>query len=176
MDPLLTPPRNFREIIEADLRRAARLVVQVQDEIDWQLRMETPEGDYHLAVTMPNDNHERASMMRRLETFMQWKRASAFCLAVETYEPDALYAVGISKHERANCLARIRREPKPWTSANFGAIEWLPESSIDPSLTALLPIPARPLTPKEVSALEKWFGVSGKFPAVHVPTASIRGL
>ena len=176
MDPLPHPPRNFRDIVESDLRRAARLIIQIQDEIDWQVRMATPEGDYHLSVTMPCDATERTVMMRRLETFMQWKRASAFALAVEIYEPDGVYAVGISKAKRAHCQARIRRNPKPWTAANFETVTWLPEEAVDPALAAILPIPARGLTPKEVSGLEPWFGVTGRFPAVHVPTLEVRGL
>jgi hypothetical protein len=31
MDRLPQDPRNFREIVEADLRRAARLIIKVQD-------------------------------------------------------------------------------------------------------------------------------------------------
>ena len=73
-------------------------------------------------------------------------------------------------------MARITRTPAPWTAANFGAVDWLPSHSIDPVLAALLPMKPRPMTPKEISALDKWFGVSGKFPAVHVPTGEIRGL
>jgi hypothetical protein len=37
-------PKNFRDIVEADLRRAARLVVKVQDAIDPQFRFASPEG------------------------------------------------------------------------------------------------------------------------------------
>ena len=35
MERLPHHPRNLRELIEADLRRAARLIIKVQDEIDW---------------------------------------------------------------------------------------------------------------------------------------------
>ena len=99
-----------------------------------------------------------------------------FCLGVEIFEPDAVYAVRIGRGERHSCLARIRRAPKPWTAANFGPVEWQVESFIDPVIVALLPREARPMTPKEIAALQKWFGVSGKFPAVHVPTGEVRGL
>ena len=34
MERLPHDPKNFRDIVEADLRRAARLVIKVQDEID----------------------------------------------------------------------------------------------------------------------------------------------
>ena len=116
MDPLPHEPRTFREIVEADLRRVARLIIKVQDEPDWQLRIATPEGDYHLSVTMPDDNYERRSMLRRLQTFMQWKGAIAFTLAVETKEPNAVYAAGLSANERVNCIAEFKRSPRPWTA------------------------------------------------------------
>jgi hypothetical protein len=51
MDPLEHEPKTLREFVEADLRRAARLIIKVQDEIDPQFRFSTPEGDYHLAAS-----------------------------------------------------------------------------------------------------------------------------
>ncbi len=172
MDRMSPEPRTFKELVEADLRRAGRLVIKVQDEIDPQFRIATPEGDYWIAVTLPPDGHERSRMLRRLSTFMAWKHARAFSMACETYEPDAVYCVGIGLDERHHCIARIRREPRPWTSKNFGSVEWLPRSSIDPVVVDLLPHGPRPMTPKEVSALQKWFGTEGKFPAVHITRAS----
>ena len=53
MNRLPEPLTTFKEFVEADLRRAARLVIKVQDEIDPQFRIATPEGDYSLAVTLP---------------------------------------------------------------------------------------------------------------------------
>ena len=52
----------------------------------------------------------------------------------------------------------------------------MPESSVDPVLADLLPKEPRAMTPKEISALEKWFGATGRFPAVHVETRELRGL
>ena len=176
MDRLPQEPKIFREMVEADLRRAARLVIKVQDEIDPQFRIATPEGDYALAVTLPADPYERSAMLRRVGTLLAWKQASAFTLASELFEPDCVYCVGISAFERHACLARIRRHPKPWTKANFGAVEWLPKSSIDPVITALLPMAPRPLTPKDVAAANKWFGTDGRFPAVHIATGELREL
>ena len=176
MEPLPHTPRTFHELIEADLRSAARMIIKIQDEIDWHFRMATRKGDYAIAVTMPNDDHERRAMLERVATFMAWKQVLGFTLAVETYEPDAVYCVGISAGERASCMARIRREPRPWTAANFSSVEWLPEASIDPVIAALLPAGSRAMTPKEIAALQQWFGVDGKFPAVHVPSGEVRGL
>ena len=39
-----------------------RLIIKVQDEIGPKFRFSTPDGDYHLAVTLPADNYERRAM------------------------------------------------------------------------------------------------------------------
>ena len=176
MDRLPDDPKTMTELAEADLRRAARLLIKVQDEIDPQFRIATPDGDYWLAVTLPPDVTARAAMFRRIATFMAWKQATAFTLACELIEPDCVYCVGIAAHQRYACLALIERRPQPWTKASFGTVEWLPDASIDPAVTALLPTAPRPLTPKDVSAAEKWFGRNGIHPAVHVATGELRGL
>jgi hypothetical protein len=176
--PMYPPhqPRTFRELVEADLRRAAQLVIKVQDDIDPQFRIATPEGDYALAVMLPVDPQERRAMLRRVGTFMTWKQATAFTLASELHQPDCVYCVGISARDRYACIQRIRRTPMPWTLANLEAVEWLPDTSIDPAIAALLPIGPRPLTPKDVAAAEKWFGKAGRFPAVHILSGELRGL
>lgn len=176
MKPLSLPIDGLRGIVEADLRRAARLVIKVQDEIDPQLRIATPEGDYWIAATLPADDYGRQTMLRRLATFMSWKQAAAFTIAAEPTEPDAVYCAGISQHERHACLARIGRGAKPWTEANFGPVEWLPASSIDPAIAELLPVGPRAMTPKGVSAMAKWFGKDGAFPVVHIATGEVRGV
>ncbi len=76
----------------------------------------------------------------------------------------------ISPKARHACLARITREPKPWTSKSFGEVEWLPEASIDPAIVELLPSGALEMTAKDLATIDRWFGARGKFPAVHIPT------
>lgn len=176
MEPLPHILNTFRGIVEADLRRAARLIIKIQDEIDWQFRIATREGDYHLAVTMPDDEADRAVMLGRVALFIAWKGALAFTLSVETSNPDAVYAVGVSRNERHNCLAHITRTPRPWTAANFSGVEWLPSETISPALLRLLSARPRPLRPKDISGLQPWFGADGKFPAVHIPSGEIRGV
>jgi hypothetical protein len=70
---------------------------------------------------------------------MVWKQALAFTMASETHEPDAVWCCGIALAERHVCHARIRRQPRPWTKANFGPVKWLPRTSIDPAIADLLP-------------------------------------
>lgn len=163
-------PRNLRELVEADLRRAARLVIKVQDQIDPQMRIATPEGDYWIAVTLPGDAYGRKVILRNLSLFMAFKQAVGFTLGSELYEPDAVYCVGLTARKRCACLARIRREPRPWTAQNFGGVEWMEERSIDPLLLEMLPKGAREITAGDLATLGKWFGADGKFPAVHLAT------
>lgn len=177
MKPLPGVPKNFRELVEADLRRAARLIIKCQDTIDWQFRVATPNGDYHLAVTMPDDQMQRTKMLLRIEAFMQWKAATAFTLAAETTvpldgrdtSPDALYAIGVSKRgDQINCVVPITRTPRPWSETNFGSVMWLPQDSIDAKLIELLVAHPRKMTPRLIEALEYWFGTAGLFPAVQL--------
>ena len=60
-----------------------------------------------------------------------------------------------------------------WTKDNFGPVDWLPASSIDPVIIALLPGHPEPLTPKAVSAMVKWFGKHGRYPAVNMMTGEV---
>lgn len=168
MIPLAHEPRTFRELIESDLRRAARLIIKIQDELDWQFRIATPGGDIAIAVPMPVEDDPRHLMMRRLAKFMAWKQAIAFTLACEIFDPDAVFCAGISASESACCWARITRHPKPWTAANFSAPEWKTEAWIGSALYSLLPSDPRPRRPDEIIELQKWFGESGKFPAVRL--------
>ncbi|MGA7328389.1 MAG: hypothetical protein WBX25_28835, partial [Rhodomicrobium sp.] len=145
----------------------------VQDEIDPQIRIATPEGDYWIAVTLPKDEYARKVIFHNLSLFMAWKQALGFTLASELIEPDSVYCVAIMPRESVGCIARIRREPRPWTRANFGEVEWLPESAIDPMLIDLLPKGAREMTAKDIATLEKWFGKDGKFPALNMVTGEL---
>jgi hypothetical protein len=176
MDPLPHEPKTLREFVEADLRRAARLIIKVQEEIDPQFRFSTPAGDYHLAVMLPADDHERRAMLRRVSAFMAWKQAHGFTLASELIEPDAVYCLGVTPKEACACLSRISRAPKPWTGTSFGPLEWIAQSQIGQEMIDLLPTGRRAMTPQETAMLHKWFGPEGRYPAVHLPTGELRGV
>lgn len=176
MDPLPGPLTTFRQLVEADLRRAARRIIEVQDEIDPQLRIATPEGDYHLALTLPEDAAERAHMLRLVGKLMAVKQAVAFVLAAELAEPDCVHAVGVGPREVAACIARIRRHPRPWTTASFGPVEWLDRDAVDQAIVALLPKGRTTVSAGELVELKTWFGPTGRFPLVHVATGELRQL
>ena len=176
MDPLPFEPRSLKDLTEADLRRGARLIIKVQDELDPQLRMATPEGDYHIALTLPAEEYGRKLALRALGTFMIWRQVMGFTFCSELIEPDCVYCMGVGPDETVACLSRIRRRPAPWTKENFGPVEWLGKRWIADEVVALLPKGGEVLTPTTVSACNTWFGKDGKFPAVHVPSGEVRGV
>ena len=181
MDRMVPEPRTFKELVEADLRRAARLIIKVQDEVDPQFRIATPEGDYAIAVTLSRDPRERMMMLRRVSAFMGWKSAMGFILASELQVPDCVYALGVMRHEVHACLARITRTPKPWAVGNFGKVEWIERSLIGREMIDLLPRSAlgdagRAMSKTEIAMLEKWFGKEGIYPAVHLETGEVKGV
>ena len=175
MDRLPEPLTTFKEFVEADLRRAARLIIKIQGEIDPQFRLSTPEGDYWLGVTLPHDVHQRKMMLRRVSTFMAWKQAIGFTFASELMVPDCVYCFGMTHNQVHACLSRITRKARPWTKENFGPVEWIDRTQIGPELLELLPRGARAIDKKEIAMLEKWFGANGTFPAVHIESGEVRG-
>ena len=175
MDQLPYPPRTFNDFIEADLRRAVRLIIKTQAELDWQFRFATRSGDHAIAVTMPGDP-ARQLVLDHIRTLFLWKQATMFTVSLELLQPDAVAVIGVSRNDRLGCLTRVRRTPRPWTAANFGPLEWLGSSSIDPAFSSLLPLGYQPMTPQSISALQPWFGIEGKFPVVHIETGAIRGI
>ena len=75
----------------------------------------------------------------------------------------------------------LTRTPKPWTAANFGAVEWMERGQIGQEMIDLLPRSGlgdagRAMTKTEIAMLEKWFGKEGIYPAVHIVTGEVRGL
>lgn len=158
-------PRSFRDCA-ADLARAQRLIVKVQDEIDWQWRIATPEGDCALAVTMPEAAAAREAMLARIADLFAVRQVLAFTLAVELRNPDAVACFGVSFRELFGCLSQIARRPRPWSLGNFQPIEWLPEAAIDPALIALLPRGRMSISDKALAELDAWFGPSGRYPVL----------
>jgi hypothetical protein len=156
-------PRNFREIVLADLLRAQRLILRIQDEIDPQFRIASEDGDWWIAMTLAPDLVARRWQMRLISKFMACKLSPAFTMASELMEPDAVICVGVSHRERYGVLSRIERNP-----VRFLPEQWLAPEQLDPEVLAMLPHGASSLTALEIAELEQWFGPRGNFPAVLI--------
>jgi hypothetical protein len=156
-------PRNFREIVLADLLRAQRVILRIQDEIDPQFRIASAAGDWWIAMTLDPNLAARRRQMRLISKFMAWKPSPAFTMASELMQPDAVICVGVSHRERYGVLSRIERKP-----LRFLPEQWLAPEQLDPEVLAMLPQGAVSLTATELAELEEWFGSNGKFPAVRI--------
>jgi hypothetical protein len=156
-------PRSFKEIVLADLLRAQRLKLRIQDEIDPQFRIASPEGDYWIGMTLDANPAEREKQMRLVSRYMAWKLSPAFTLASEIISPDAVYCIGVSHRECHAALSRITRKP-----LRFGEIEWLTRAQIGDEYVGLLPRGKVTLEAKDIAELDEWFGPEGRFPALKI--------
>ena len=156
-------PRTFREIVHADLLHAQRLKLRIQDEIDPQFRIVSPEGDWWIGMTLDHDLAKRQQQMHLVSQFMRWKLSPAFTLASEIISPDAVYCLGVSHHDCHAALSRIMHNP-----SRFGEIEWLTRAQIGEEYVGLLPRGQGTLDAKAIAVLEEWLGPEGKFPALRI--------
>ena len=156
-------PSTFKEIVMADLLRAQRLKLRIQDEIDPQFRIASPEGDWWIGMTLEADVAKRAKQMQLVSRFMRWKLSPAFTLASEIVSPDAVYCMGVSHNGCHAALSRILYNP-----IRFREIEWLTRAQIGDEYVGLLPRGEGKLAAKEIAELEEWFGPQGTFPAVKI--------
>jgi hypothetical protein len=154
-------------VVETDLRRAARVIIHLQDEIDSLFRIASPECDLWPTITLPRDAVERVTRLALVRQFVAIKQA--ICFTIASVEPDAVYCAGVTFHAHHACLSRVRREPRPWTKKSFG----LPDDAIDDELVALLPRGATILNGEEIAELETWFGADGRFPMVQAADGTL---
>ncbi len=92
----MTVPRNSRELLQADMRRAQNLISKFHpDAMEPQFRIATPEGDHWIALTLPDNAKERAKRLALLSDFMTWKLSARFTLPSELHEPDSVHVAGI---------------------------------------------------------------------------------
>lgn len=161
---------GLRKIALLDLARGARLMLKVQDEIDPQFRIATPEGDVALSITFPEDVAERRRMLERVRRFCAWKQALAYTMTFNLKEPNALMTVGVSRREVCGCVLRVSGEQGGYAEESFGKPAWVTRDSLGDELVTLLPGKMMELSSEELKELELWFGPVGRFPAVHLPS------
>ena len=154
-------PRNFREIVLADFLRAQRLILRVQDEIDPQFRIASPEGDWWIGMTLDDDLRQRKRQMSLVSRFMQWKLSPAFTIASELVQPDAVYCIGISHRESYGVMSLINRNP-----ISFGPD--VAREELGDEIPSMLPKGTGSLDESAIAELDAWFGPEGKFRAIKI--------
>lgn len=163
----LSVPQKFRELVLADLRRACRIMRKIDDEIDPQFRVVTPEGDWGLVVTLPPPTGERVRYLSLVSDYMASKLAVGFTLAAELHAPSAMSCVGVARGETLLVIAPIVRKP-----LRFAQPVWLGAELVDDQIKGLLPRGARELSSERLEELRRWFGENGRFPALSIARSS----
>ncbi len=161
-------PKSLKELVIADLERAQRLIRKVNDEIDPQFRIATPEGDYWIAMTLSPDLNERQAQMRMVSRFMAWKLSPGFTLASELMQPDSVYCFGATHKEQLAAISLIERNP-----LRFAKLQWLSPGQIGEEIRELLPKGAITLDVGMIDELREYFVPEGKFPAVHIESGRV---
>jgi hypothetical protein len=168
--------KSYKDVALYDQARAIFLVLKCQGTIRSQIRIAGDQGDLCLDAQMPKTAAETTEFFAKLKTFMAWRSATAFIWTSFVENPLGLYTCVTARNERHVCFRPFSYEPKPLTEANFGPPRWLPEEAINAHLEGLLPTEPVPLTPKEIQALEPWFGRTGRYPAWHVKKHEFVGI
>lgn len=162
--------KELRQFVLADLQRGMRLMVKVQDDIDPQVRIATPEGDIAVAVTFPEDRVAREDAFCALQRFCTWKQALAYTMTFNLAHPKALMTVGVSGKGAVGCILRFDGEPGTYCERRFETPVWVTADGIDDVFLTLLPARTAVLSDKDLKELEHWFGADGLFPAIHIAT------
>jgi hypothetical protein len=165
----MSGPQTLKELVQADLERAQRLIRKVHpDPIDPQFRIVSPEGDWWIGITLTENAKERARRLALVSDFMAWKLAPGFILASELHEPDAVLSLGLLHNDYYALISLIERKPLA-----FSAPKLVKRENMDAAMLKLLPRGSRTITTARAKELAQWFGPNGKFPAVHIETGAV---
>ncbi|OYW53676.1 MAG: hypothetical protein B7Z29_14580 [Hyphomicrobium sp. 12-62-95] len=159
---------GLRELVLADLKRAQRLIALIEDELDPQFRIASPEGDWWIGITHSADAQERKRQLGMVSRFMAWKLAPAFTQAVELEESAAVACVGCSHVETIGYVSLIERKPLRFSESIALAVD-----QIGDEIAALLPRGGVSLRQAEIDELKRYFADDGIFPAVHIASGRI---
>jgi hypothetical protein len=108
----MNPPRTLKELVQADLERAQRLIRKVHpDPIDPQFRIASAEGDWWIGITLTENAKERARRLALVSDFMAMKLSPGFILASELHEPDAVLSMGMQHNDYWALISLIERKP-----------------------------------------------------------------
>lgn len=155
------------ELTLFDLERAQRLITQLGAELDPQFRIATPDGDYWIAVTLPDGSAEREKLLGLLSDFMSLKRSLGFVMAAEIHELPSVIAIGVTSSGSIGVTAAVSGSPRC-----FGEVKVLRAEDVDPGILALLPDHRRSLSEERLAEIEAMFGSEGVFPAIRIRGSS----
>jgi hypothetical protein len=156
--------KNLRKLVLADLEQGQRLIKQFHpDPIDPQFRIATPAGDWWMAITLGDDEAERARRLALVSDLMASKLSVGFVMVAELYTPDCIFALGVTHRETIGCVSVMSRAP-----LSFAEVRWMAKDEIGDDVPDLLPRGKRALSDDRMRKLDEWFGPVGNFPAVKI--------
>ena len=144
----------------------ARHIIEAGQEVVPAWRIMTPEGTFliftRFDTAQPEQREHAISLISR---FMVWKMATSFVLTAETWVgadgEDALFIIGVSRHERLAALQRIKRGDP----VSFSNPMWLAPHHVDDRYLEMLPRGETEITAEEAAKLASIFGKNGELPA-----------
>jgi hypothetical protein len=144
----------------------ARRILEDGQEVVPAWRIETPEGAFLIFTRLDTDKpQQREHAIALVGRFMAWKMATSFVLTDERWlgadGEDALFVIGVSRHERLAVLQRIKRGDE----VSFSQPMWLARHHVDDRYFAMLPHGQTEISAEEAAVLERVFGKDGELPA-----------
>jgi hypothetical protein len=156
-----------------DQLATARRIVEDGAEVVPAWLITTPESPYLVLTRFdPDKPEQRERVLFLISRFMAWKLATSFVLTAETWVGpvisrtglEALFVVGVSRHERRAVMQKIARE----VPVNFGPVVWLAPDQVDDTYFNLLPAKASEITFEEIAELSAVFGEGGEMQTERV--------
>src|SRR5665647_999153 len=148
----------------------ARRIVKDGHEVVPAWRISTPDGAFLILTPFDMDKfEEREEAIFAISQFMAWKMATSFVLTAETWlggqptrqDDQALFAVGVSRHERLAVLQQIWRGD----TVSFSEAQWLGPHQVDERYFEMLPTGVTEITAEQDAELARMFGKNGVLPA-----------
>ena len=144
----------------------ARSIIEDGQEVVPAWRITTPEGTFLIFTRFDTAKPEqREHAIGLISRFMVWKMATSFVLTAETWigadGEDALFIIGVSRHERLAALQRIKRGDP----VGFSEPMWLAKHHVDDRYFEMLPRGETEISAEEAAELVRIFGKNGELPA-----------
>ena len=126
-------------------------------------RIMTAEGTFLVLDTAKPGQRENALTL--ISRFMAWKMATSFVLTAETWigadGEDALFIIGVSRHEQLAVLQRIKRGDP----VGFSEPMCLAKHHVEDRYLKMLPRGETEISAEEAAELARIFGKNGELPA-----------
>ena len=147
----------------------ARRIIEDRQEVVPSWRIMTPEGTYlifmRFDITQPEQCKHALALIGR---FMVWKMATSFVLTAEIWlgaeGENALFIIGVSRHERLAALQRIKRGD----DVSFSKPMWLAQHHVEDRYFELLPRGKTEIIAEEAAVLDRVFGKDGELQAERI--------